>query len=169
MNPKKAHSMKLFKLLPALLLLAAPAALARPGEYNFRVEIDGADAGQFTAVDGLSIEIEVVEYQDGTDPILRKRPGRTKYSNITLKRGYVSSNELWDWVQATRTEAAGYKKPVSLVLLDADTSTEVARYNFFECWPAKWKVGALDGTASNVMTEEITVVTEHIVYAPGAP
>ena len=30
-----------------------------------------------------------IEYQDGDDLVLRKRPGRTKYSNITLERGYV--------------------------------------------------------------------------------
>ena len=45
------------------------------GTYNFRVEIDGIDAGQFTSVDGLSIEQEVVEYQNGSDPLTRKRPG----------------------------------------------------------------------------------------------
>ena len=28
------------------------------GNYNFRVEIDGIDAGQFTGVDGLQIEQE---------------------------------------------------------------------------------------------------------------
>jgi type VI protein secretion system component Hcp len=43
--------------------------------------------------DGTTYE-GVTEYQNGDDPLLRKRPGRTKYSNITLKRGYVSDGEL---------------------------------------------------------------------------
>lgn len=157
------------KLILAFLLLAAPVALARPGEYNFRLEIDGASAGAFQSVDGLNIEIEVIEYQDGTDPVLRKRPGRTKYGNITLKRGYVDNSELWDWVQATRLQGAGFEKGMSLVLLDADSNAEVSRYNFFECWPTKWKVSALDGASSNVMTEEITIVTEHVDYLRSDP
>lgn len=45
--------------------------------------------GAFKNVDGLSVEQEVIEYQDGTDAATRKRPGRTKYNNITLKRGIM--------------------------------------------------------------------------------
>ncbi|MCB1216110.1 type VI secretion system tube protein Hcp [bacterium] len=41
--------------------------------------------------DGSSYD-GATEYQDGNDLILRKRPGRTKYSNITLKRGMLSEN-----------------------------------------------------------------------------
>jgi|GEM_PF-2094568 len=45
-----------------VLLLGTATALSAVGEYNFRVEIDGVNAGQFQSVDGLSIEIEVIEY-----------------------------------------------------------------------------------------------------------
>jgi elongation factor Tu len=35
---------------------------------------------------------------DGDDPVARKRPGRVKYSNNTLKRGYVSSGgDVYVW------------------------------------------------------------------------
>lgn len=158
--------MKLFKLLPALLLLATPSAFSQQGEYNFRLEIAGISGGQFTAVDGLSIEIEVVEYEDPADLVLRKRPGRTKYGNITLKRGYVDDTELWDWIQATRIQSPAFKKSVSLVFLDAESNAEVARYNMFECWPTKWKGAVFGAAASNVLTEEITIVTEEVAYAP---
>ena len=37
------------------------------GAYNFTVEISGVAAGYFKGVDGLSAEIEVIEFQDGDD------------------------------------------------------------------------------------------------------
>ena len=70
------------------------------GNFNFKVEIEGVTQGAFKNVEGLDSETEVVEYQDGEDIVLRKRPGRTKYSNLTLKRGYINTDELWNWRKA---------------------------------------------------------------------
>lgn len=52
---------------------------------NFRIEIDGIPAGHFKSVDGLAMETEVVE---------ARRPGHTKWSSITLKKGYISLEDL---------------------------------------------------------------------------
>ena len=50
------------------------------GAYNFTIDIEGVNAGYFKGVDGLQAEIEVIEFQDGDDYFLRKRPGRAKFS-----------------------------------------------------------------------------------------
>jgi len=128
------------------------------GSYNFKVEIEGVTSGAFKAVEGLDSETEVVEYQDGDDIILRKRPGRTKYSNITLKRGYVDNDELWQWRKAV-IEGKTERKSGSIILLD-DAAQEVMRYNFFEAWPCKWKGFSLDGKGSDVNVEEIELAVE---------
>lgn len=54
------------------------------GNYNFKVEIEGVAAGYFKGVDGLSTELEVVEFQDGDDLFLRKRPGRSKFTEPSV-------------------------------------------------------------------------------------
>ena len=64
------------------------------GNFNFRVEIEGITVAAFRNVEGLESETEVIEYQDGDDIYLRKRPGRTKYSNIVLKKGYIATRDL---------------------------------------------------------------------------
>jgi phage tail-like protein len=129
------------------------------GQYNFKVEIDGVTEAAFKAVDGLDSETEIIEYQDGDDMILRKRPGRTKYSNITCKRGYVTTTELWDW-RKTVMDGGVERKSGSIVLMN-DKSEEVMRYNFFEAWPAKWKGFSLDGKGADVAVEEIEFVVEY--------
>lgn len=128
------------------------------GQFNFKVEINGVTTGAFKAVDGLDSETEVIEYQDGDDLLLRKRPGRTKYSNITLKRGYVNSDELWQWRKRVM-EGKVERKSGSIILCN-DHGKEVVRYNFFEAWPCKWKGFSLDGKGTDTAIEELEFVVE---------
>ena len=133
------------------------------GAYNFKVEIQGLTAGTFKAVDGLDSETEVIEYQDGDDMVMRKRPGRTKYSNIVLKRGYVNTSDLWEW-RKTVVKGLPERKSGSIILLD-DDGTEVMRYNFFEAWPCKWRGFDLEGMGSDNAVEEIELAVEKVERA----
>jgi phage tail-like protein len=136
------------------------------GNYNFKVEIDGVDAGHFTAVDGLSIEQEVVEYQNGDDFLLRKRPGRVKYGDITLKKGYINSTILNDWIEQARCGNGQYdRKSMSIILHDNTADGEIKRWNCFECFPKSWKMSSLDGKGNDVLTEEMVVVIEYFEEA----
>lgn len=52
----------------------------------------------FTEVDGLNLgETEIVEYAEGNDLFVRKLPGRTKYGNVTLKKGIDLGRYLASW------------------------------------------------------------------------
>ncbi len=134
------------------------------GQFNFKVEIEGVTQGAFRNVEGLDSETEIVEYQDGDDIILRKRPGRTKYANVVLKRGYVASDELWEWRKKV-IEGKVERKSGSVILVADDGEEEVARYNFFEAWPCKWKGFSLDGKGADVNVEEIELAVEKIERA----
>jgi len=131
------------------------------GNFNFKVEIEGVTQGAFRNVEGLDSETEVIEYQNGDDIVLRKRPGRTKYSNITLKRGYVTSPELWEWRKKV-INGLIERKSGSIILLGDDSQKEWARYNFYEAWPCKWKGFTLDGKGTDVNVEEIELACEKI-------
>jgi phage tail-like protein len=133
------------------------------GNFNFKVEIEGVTQGAFRNVEGLDSETEIVEYQDGDDLVLRKRPGRTKFSNVTLKRGYVNSDELWQWRKKV-VESKVERKSGSVILC-GDDGEEIMRYNFFEAWPCKWKGFSLDGKGTDVNVEEIELAVEKIERA----
>ena len=132
------------------------------GQFNFIVELSGVTVGRFKAVDGLDSETEVIEYQDGEDRILRKRPGRTKYSNVVLKRGYADKEmeKLWQW--RLKVVEGKVERKSGSVILQADEGTEIARYNFFEAWPSKWKGFTLDGKGTDVNVEEVELAVEKI-------
>lgn len=136
------------------------------GAYSFRVEIDGILAGRFKAVDGLEGEIEVVEFQDGDELIVRKRPGRTRWGDITLIGGYVNNPVLFDWWTAA-SEGQYTRKNMSIILLDQSgdpSQGEIRRWNCFECWPRAWRLGRLDSSESVALVESITIVTEFVEH-----
>jgi phage tail-like protein len=63
------------------------------GAYNFLLEISGITGdsktivGGFKGMSGMDSETEVIEFKQGNDRVVRKKPGRTTYANITLERG----------------------------------------------------------------------------------
>jgi len=127
------------------------------------VEIEGVTSGAFKAVDGLDSETEIIEYQDGDDLTLRKRPGRTKYANIVLKRGYVNTKDFWEWRKLV-VQGKVERKSGSVILLD-DAGGEVMRYNFFEAWPCAWRGFSLEGKGSDNAVEEIELAVEKVERA----
>jgi len=133
------------------------------GNFNFRVEIEGVTQGAFAEVTGLNSETEVVEYQDGDSIILRKRPGRTRYSNIVLTRGYTHSEELWLW---RKTVISGrIERKAGSIIFAGDDGSEIGRFNFFEAWPCKWTFGPLDGKGNATMIEVLELAVERIERA----
>jgi len=79
--------------------------------YNFTVDLKspGVDAstalGGFSDVSGLGTEFTVAEYRNGNDREMhvRKIPGLHKTNDVTLKRGVVSSKDLWQWTASRQT------------------------------------------------------------------
>ena len=139
------------------------AELDHVGAYNFMVEIGGVSAGYFKGVDGINAEIEVIEFQDGDDTTLRKRPGRSKFGDVTLKKGYIVTPDLQDWWKQVRNGEYP-RRDISIVLYDNMTN-EIRRWNLFGCWPKQWKINSLDGKGNDVVTEEITFVVENMEIA----
>ncbi|OIP28986.1 MAG: hypothetical protein AUK47_28580 [Deltaproteobacteria bacterium CG2_30_63_29] len=139
------------------------AELDHVGAYNFSVEIQGVAAGYFKGVDGINCEIEVIEFQDGDDLTLRKRPGRSKFGDVTLKKGYIVTAELQEWWKAAR-DGQYDRRDISICLHD-NAGNEIRRWNLYGCWPKQWKVNAFDGKGNDVVTEEITFVVEEAEIA----
>ena len=73
--------------------------------FNFLVEFNGVEIGAgFSDVSGLSTDVTIAEYREGTDKDnhVRKIPGMHKVGDITLKRGIIDSASLWEWVREVR-------------------------------------------------------------------
>ena len=132
--------------------------------FNFLVEIDGITRASFKECSGLDASTEAVDYREGGDNSgVRKLPGKTTYSDITLKWGMTDSDELWSWRKSV-IDGKIERKNGSIILLDAQGNEKI-RWNFVAAWPSKWEGPTLDASANDVALETLTLVHEGLKRA----
>ena len=87
--------------------------------FNFTVDIGVGDELGFSEVEGLSGEIEVIEYREGADRVntARKLPGLATYPNVVLKRGITGRTDLFEWWKSVR-DGQVQRRNVTITLLD---------------------------------------------------
>jgi phage tail-like protein len=131
------------------------------GAFNFLVEIDGVTQAGFSECSGLDTETDIIEYRNGNEDItVRKLPGLKKFTNITLKRGFTDSKELWEWRKKVM-DGATERQSGSIVLLN-EAREEALRYTFREGWPSKWQGPAMNASSSEVAIETLEIACESI-------
>jgi phage tail-like protein len=128
----------------------------------FGVEFQGQVAGAFRECSGLGSENEVVEYKASGQRgefVVKKVPGRMKWTNVTLKRGITDSMDMWQWRKTVEQgDVDGARKNGSIVMFD-QKGTEVARWNFVNAWPSK-----LTGPSANAGNNEIAIEELEITH-----
>lgn len=133
------------------------------GAFNFRVEISGVAANGFTYVSLLEGFTGVIENRAGDQPVVRKQPGRHTVGNVVLRRHYRGDDELWQWYRSVR-EGTMDRRDLSIVIDRGDRS-EAHRYNLFQAWPFRWRLGTLDANTDAVLIEEVELAVEMIERA----
>lgn len=133
--------------------------------FNFLVELDGIAEAGFTECSGLESTTEVIETREGgQNTTVRKLPGKTTYSDITLKWGLTTTEELWEWRQKV-VEGKVERKNGSIVVFDLANQQEVARWNFVDAWPTKWEGPSFDATGNEIAVETLVLAHEGITRA----
>jgi len=130
--------------------------------FNFLVELEGIAQASFTECSGLEATTEVIETREGGDnTTVRKLPGKTTYSDITLKWGLTDSDELWRWRKQI-IDGAVVRKNGSIVVYDLANRREVVRWNFERAWPTKWDGPALNASGKEIAIETLVLAHEGI-------
>jgi phage tail-like protein len=93
------------------------------GAFNFLVNVNGPvgpdePLGGFSDVSGLGTEMTIAEYRNGNEKEnhVRKVPGIHKVSDVTLKRGIVNSQDLWEWIDEVRHSGPLAQRDVVITL-----------------------------------------------------
>lgn len=139
--------------------------------FNFLVEFSGGDvAAGFSDVSGLGAEITVAEYRNGNDPEnhVRKVPNINKVSDVTLKRGIINSEDLWNWINEVRNNGWGAQRNVVISLMDESGQNTVQKWTLQNAVPTKYTgptLAAKGGT--DVAMEELVLAAEGIVFKQG--
>jgi len=130
----------------------------------FALEIDSLTLAWFTGCSGLSLEFDVTTFKEGNGKkvVERKRAGKPKYTEVTLKRGFTTNTAVRDWFdEVVKAAKPTPYKTASIVLYDRE-QTETARFNLEGCWPSKLSISDLSSGSDDVMVEELTIQHEFL-------
>lgn len=139
------------------------------GAFNFIVSLGGAQGdggegsiiGGFSDVSGLGTDVSYSEYRNGNERFntVRKIPNTNKSDDVTLKRGVVGSNDLWDWLKGVRDGTADPRN-VTIFLLD-EARNPVVTWSLRNAQPKKWTGPTLAAKGGGeVAMEELSLVHE---------
>ncbi len=138
--------------------------------FNFLVTLGEGNSTDvqagFAEVSGLNAEVTVAEYRAGNDKVnyVRKVPGIHKTGDVTLKRGVIGAENIWEWLQKVRDgNIAEAKRDIVIQLLNEDRSETVVTWKLKKAMPIKWTGPTLTAKGGgDVAMEELVLSAETI-------
>jgi phage tail-like protein len=130
--------------------MAEPALSPR-----FTVSIDDyGSLGSWTKCEGLAVEYEVFEYQEGgANDHVHRLPGRRKYPNVKLTRPLDrDSQTVVRWVSGMVSNVK--RHGAEIAVLDANGEV-VCRWQLDGVCPVKWTGPTLDSSGNQVASETL--------------
>lgn len=130
----------------------------------FALEVDALTIAWFTGCSGLSLEFDVTTFKEGNGKkvVERKRPGKPKYSEVVLKRGYTTNMAVHDWFKEVTDAAKPTPYKTASIVIFNRQQEECARFNLEGCWPSKLSASDLSAGSDDVMVEELTIQHEFL-------
>lgn len=122
------------------------------------------DVLAFSEVSGLQDSTEVVTYKEGDRLYDRKAMGKTSFADIVMSRGVDANGALKSWRQRIHernfTPFGELRAHLIFTLYDRDGSTRVAQWERKWCWPTDLETESLDGNASDILIQRVTLACE---------
>ena len=129
-------------------------------KFHFQVQWGGARIG-FTEVTGLDIQVEAIEYREGSSLEYHKvkMPGMHKFSNLTLKRGTITSDtDFYKWINTINLNTAE-RRDIIISLLD-ETHAPVITWKAKNAFPVKLQASDLKADGNEVAIETLEIAHE---------
>ena len=97
----------------------------------------------------------MLEYPEGgQNTFVHRLPTRVKQGNVTLKRGVIPDNVLYEWFQKSTVEVV----PVTLTITLLNSRNEAVKvWNLINAYPVKWTGGDLNAASTEILTESLEV------------
>ena len=137
--------------------------------FNFQVELSGqgkeVQAG-FSEVSGLNAEVTVAEYRAGNSSVnyVNKFPGIHKAGDVTLKRGVIGAQNLYEWLELCRNgKTKEAKRNIVITLQSEDRENSVVTWKLMSAMPIKWTGPTLTAKGGgDVAIEELVLSVEMV-------
>jgi phage tail-like protein len=148
-----------------------------PVSFFFEVKFTGVSDEdldvRFQSVSGLSVDLLTETHKEGGENRFEYiLPVRTKYQNLTLKRGLVKDSKLISWCLKTFQSLDIRPADLTITLFN-EKQEPLMVWNVVQAWPKKWSVDDLNAMDSKVLIESLelqynyyTVNNKHLEQSP---
>ncbi len=138
------------------------------GNHYFALFIGGLEVAHFVECSGLKSTTTVFEIEEGgLNTRVHKRPGQSKWENITLRTATVASMYLLEWRDAILMDnysAASNRRDGSIALIGNDGQT-VRRWSFKQAWPVSWEGPSLNSGGSELSIETLELAHDGLTVS----
>lgn len=122
------------------------------------------DTLPFSEVSGLQDSTEVITYKEGDRLYDRKAMGKTNFADIVMSRGVDFNGLLKAWRQRVHERNVNpsleLRAHLIFTLYDRDGTTKAAQWERLWCWPTDLETESLDGNASDILIQRVTLACE---------
>lgn len=141
---------------------------------HFGLSIDsltgGGDIGRFLKVSGLSVKQETLPVvEGGQNQFVHQLPGPFKWTDLSLERGLISSNALFDWLMDSSGDGLAAANNIvkrhtgAITLYSEDGQSELRKWKFSGAFPVSWTGPDFDASAEVITTEKLVLAHEGLV------
>lgn len=112
----------------------------------------------------------VAEYRNGNEAVnyVRKIPAINKAGDVTLKRGVIGAENIYNWLEQIRGGDVTAKRDVVIKLKNEDptSASAVVTWKLVRAMPIKWTGPTLTAKGgSDVAMEELVLSVETIIQS----
>ncbi len=129
-----------------------------PVGFHFMVDVAGFDASadsRFSEVSGLQAEVSTEEVAEGgQNRFVQKYPVRTKYPELTLKRGLLKDSAMINWIASCIDDFDIEPRNITIMLLNEDHEP-LMHWHIVGAYPVKWSVSDFSASSNSIVVESL--------------
>ena len=129
-----------------------------PVGFHFKVEFSGIGNDndcRFQSVSGLNVEYDTESFKEGGENRFEhKLPNRTKYPDLSLKRGMLTDSEVIKWCLKAFQQREFKPADVYVTLLN-EKHSGIKTWHFRKAWPRKWSVSDFNAQENSIVVETL--------------
>lgn len=129
-----------------------------PVGFHFSVEFENIGNGndiRFQSVSGLSVEYDTESFKEGGENRFEhKLPVRTKYPDLSLKRGMLTDSAVITWCLDAFQNRSFEPALIHVKLLN-ENHEPIKTWHIYKAWPKKWSVSDFNAQENSLVVETL--------------
>jgi len=131
-----------------------------PVGFHFRVEflnLGNDNDVRFQSVAGLNVEYDSEAFKEGGENRFEhKLPTRTKYPDLSLKRGMLTDSKVISWCLDALQNRKIQPAQINVTLMN-EKHEPLRTWSLYNAWPRKWQVSDLNAQENSVVIETLEI------------